>query len=265
MTERRAGDTRTGTARALAILRAFDDAHRTLSLSDIGRRAALPIATAHRLVAELEAGEALIRRADGGYEIGPQLWHLGLLAQHAGLREAALPLLQDVVVKTGHTVHLAVLDRAQALCVERLNGSGTVAPRHGPGGRLPLHCTAVGKVLLAYADSGSGVLSETELVRYTHFTVTDRSLLARQVAEIRRTGVAFSEQERRLGVWSIAVPVLAGDRLVATLGIIAAMGTPRLRSTVTPLQGAAAGIADRIRAGDRSGPARHPRSSVASR
>jgi DNA-binding IclR family transcriptional regulator len=197
-------------------------------------------------VAELEAAGALIRRVDAAYEIGPQLWHLGLLAQHAGLREAALPLLQDVVVKTGHTVHLAVLEETEALCVERLNGSQTVSPRHGPGGRLPLHCTAVGKVILAFTQDDGAPAGDAELARYTPFTVTDRRQLARQVADIRRTGVAFSEQERRMGVWSVAVPVRTADGVVAALGVLAAMGTPRLQSTVGPLLGAAAGIAARI-------------------
>src|SRR3954447_25392296 len=126
MVARRAGESRSGTARALAVLSAFDHAHRCLTLSDIARRADLPLATTYRIVGELDAARLLVRRPDGAYEIGARGWHLGLLAPQTALREAALPHLQDLVTVTGHTVHMAVLDGPGALVLERLAGSRTV-------------------------------------------------------------------------------------------------------------------------------------------
>src|SRR3954469_1986221 len=110
MVGRRAVESPAGTARALAVLSAFDHGHRSLTLSDVARRADLPLATTSRLLAELDAGRLLSRRPAGTYEIGVRGWYLGLLTWHTTLREAALPHLQDLVTATGHTVHLAVLD-----------------------------------------------------------------------------------------------------------------------------------------------------------
>src|SRR3712207_3817447 len=138
---------RSVTLRATAVLGAFDGDHRCLNLSQLSRRSGLPLATVHRLAADLVAGQLLVRRGDGRYEIGARMWRLGLLAPVTSLRELALPHLQDLVVATGHTVHIAVLDGAAALIIERLAGTKSIPTRHNPGGRLPLHCTAVGKVL----------------------------------------------------------------------------------------------------------------------
>lgn len=233
---------RSATSRALSALDAFDGEHPTLSLSRIARRSGLPVGTAHRLVGELCAARLLHRRPDGSYEIGARVWHLGLLAPPTSLREAALPHLQDLVIATGHTVHLAVLDGTRALVVERLAGSRTQPTRHGPGGHLPLHCTAVGKVLLAH---GTDELRQEVLrapARYTAWTVTDAAALRRQVETILALGHAQSSQEHRPGVWSLAMPVTAPTGVVAALGLLAPLSAPRLATALSPLTAAAAAV-----------------------
>ena len=96
------------TTRALSVLATFDARHPSLRLSDIARRADLPLPTAHRLVGELAEWGALARRDDGTYVIGRRLWDLGLLAPAAtGLVEAASPFLHDIHAATRATVPLA--------------------------------------------------------------------------------------------------------------------------------------------------------------
>jgi DNA-binding IclR family transcriptional regulator len=248
MVARRAGEARSGTARALAVLGAFDHTHRALTLSDIARRADLPLATAHRIISELDAGRLLVRRPDGAYEIGARGWHLGLLAPQTALREAALPHLQDLVTTTGHTVHMAVLDGPGALVLERLAGSRTLPTRHTPGTRLPLHCTAVGKALLSHAPAGLREATLAGLTRHTAYTVTDRRLLERQLDQIRRTGVARSAQEHRLGVSSVAMPILDHTGLVAALGLLAPLTSARLGNALAPMRAAAAAITQTLSA-----------------
>ena len=242
MVARRAGESRSGTARTLAVLDAFDHAHRSLTLSDIARRADLPLATTYRIVGELDAARLLVRRPDGAYEIGARGWHLGLLAPQTALREAALPHLQDLVTVTGHTVHMAVLDGPAALVLERLAGSRTLPTRHTPGTRLPLHCTAVGKALLAHAPAAVRAAALAGLTRHTAYTVTDPRSLERQLDHIRRSGVARSAQEHRLGVSSVAVPLLDHSGLVAALGLLAPLTSARLGNSLAPLRAAAAAI-----------------------
>lgn len=260
MPRRRADDQRSGTARAVALLGAFDEAHRALTLAELARRAGLPVATAHRLAADLCAGRLLTRRPDGAYEVGALGWHLGLLAPQTALREAALPHLQDLVAATGHTAHLAVLDDGQALVLERLAGSRSLPTRHCPGERLPLHCTAVGKALLAFCPPQvrAAVLAGP-LARHTRYTVTQQEPLARQLRQIQTTGVARSAQEHRLGVFSVAIPIVHGERLVAGIGLIAPLTSPRLSETLPPIRAAAAAIAERFRMAELAEPSRPSR------
>jgi DNA-binding IclR family transcriptional regulator len=260
---------RSATSRALSVLDTFDDAHRTLTLSRIARRAGLPVATAHRLVGELCTARLLTRRPDGSYEIGARVWQLGLLAPPTSLREAALPHLQDLVIGTGHTVHLAVLEGSRALVVERLAGSRSQPTRHSPGGYLPLHCTAVGKVLLAH---GPPHLHQEVLrapARYTAWTLTDPDAIRRQLETIRTSGLAQSAQEHRQGVWSVAMPVTGRSGVVAALGLLAPLTAPRLATALSPLTAAAAAVSASMLEADLGGvaepsePARGPAGGAA--
>ena len=241
---------RSVTVRATAVLAAFDREHRWLNLSQLSRRSGLPLATVHRLAADLVEGQMLVRRGDGRYEIGARIWRLGLLAPATDLRELAMPHLQDFVSATGHTVHLAVLDGASALVIERLAGTKTLATRHSPGARVPLHCTAVGKALLAFASAGLIEEVMGDLPRHTAYTVTDSRALYQQLDGIRRTGLARSAQEHRLGVSSVAAPVNGHEGVVAALGLLAPLSSPRVAGALPHLRAAAASVsADYLRSG----------------
>jgi DNA-binding IclR family transcriptional regulator len=139
-------------SKVLDVLGAFDEEHRSLTLTALARRAGLPLATAHRLVAELAAAGALSRQDTGEYVVGRRMWDLGLLAPvETGLRHVASPFLYDLYGATLATVHLAVRDGSAALYVERVAGHSSVPVVSQVGSRLPLHATGVGLVLLAYA------------------------------------------------------------------------------------------------------------------
>ncbi|BCB91218.1 IclR family transcriptional regulator domain-containing protein [Phytohabitans suffuscus] len=213
---------RSVTLRALSVLDAFGPAHRRLNLSEIAHRADLPLATAHRHVRELVDWHALERREDGTYQIGPRLWHLGLLSpMHADLREVALPHTQDLCAATSDTVHLAVRDGARALYVERLGGVRSVRVVSRPGGLLPLHATGVGKVLLAWAPPQVRREALAGAQRLTPHTVVDPARLAAQLSGIRRTGVAWTREEMALGASSLAVAVRGpGGGVVAAVGLV---------------------------------------------
>src|SRR5690349_23824282 len=114
---------RSVTSRALALLDAFSSSSPRLSLTEIAERSGAPLSTVHRLLAELTAWGALVRRPDGRYEIGRKLWDLGLLAPvQLELRQVAAPFLLDVHTATRDTVHLAVRDGLSELYVDRIHG-----------------------------------------------------------------------------------------------------------------------------------------------
>ena len=175
------------TTRALSVLGAFDTGHPSLRLSEIARRADLPLATAHRLVGELTGWGALSRRDDGGYVIGRRLWDLGLLAPATDLVEAASPFLHDIHAATRATVHLAVRDDLHVLYLDRVSGSVSVPVVSRVGSRLPLHATGVGKVLLAHAPVEIRTAALARLQRITPYTIHPARPAAR-AARPRRPG-----------------------------------------------------------------------------
>lgn len=222
-----AGNTRqTGasvTSRALAILDAFDEQHRSMSLSDIAARADLPLATTHRLLGELFRWGALERLPSGDYVIGRKIWDIGHLAPaETGLRQVAEPFLHDLYGATLATVHLAVREGLEVVYLDRLRGNQSVPVVSKVGGRLPLHTTGVGKVLLAHAPDEIQVAALGALTRITPYTITQPGVLRRQLRQVLDKGYATTREEMSLGACSIAVPIHRRDEVIASLGLVVA-------------------------------------------
>lgn len=215
---------RSTASRLLALLAAFTPSEPVLTLSALARASGLPVATAHRLVAELVDWGALERRSDGLYQVGLRLWEVGSLAPvHRDLRSVVLPFMEDLYEATHENVQLAVRDGLHALFLEKISGRASVDTLTEVGGRLPLHATAVGKVLLAYAEPD--LLHEVlagGLARRTPHTITAPGLLAETLRQVRRTQLAYSREEMTLGACSVAAPIFGPDgRPAAALAIVA--------------------------------------------
>ncbi|MEU6128845.1 IclR family transcriptional regulator [Saccharopolyspora sp. NPDC047091] len=240
---------RSVTGRALSVLTAFDIEHTRLTLTAIARRSGIPLATAHRLVGELESWGAVQRAADGRYEIGLRLWEIGLLAPvHTALRAAALPLMQELCELTRENVHLAVRDGRDAVYVEKLTVPRAVPIVSRTGGRLPLHPTGVGRVLLAHAPAHVvQEYCEHGLSRHTPYTITEPGRLVRELQAVRSRGFARTSEEMTLGNCSVAVPVRdGGGAVVAALGLVARSVRTEHSKLVKPLLPAAEAIGKRL-------------------
>lgn len=215
------------TERALGVLGAFSADQPELTLTELSRRTGLPLTTTHRLAGELVAGGAL-ERVGGRYRIGLRLWEIAALAPRGlGLRETAMPFLEDVYAATRQNVQLAVLATdsasAEVVYLERLAPRDAVSVVTRVGGRLPAHATGVGRVLLAHADRD---LQEQVLAgplhRFTTETETDPDALRRILAEVRHTGVAISVRQIELVSLSVAAPVRGADgAVVAAISVVA--------------------------------------------
>lgn len=232
-------------SRLLNMLSAFDEQHRSLTLSQLAARAGLPLATAHRLAAELVAASALQRRPDGRYEVGRLIWSAGLLAPVEGrLRQVAEPFLHDVYAATLATVHLAVRDGAEVLYLERMMGRASVTIVSSVGSRLPMHCTGVGKVLLAHAPRDVQERVFAKLTRITPYTVVAPAVLAKQLDRVRREGNATTIEEMSLGACSLAVPVVrhSDDTVVAAIAVVVPSLKRDRQRLLGALQVAARGI-----------------------
>lgn len=237
------------TARALALLGAFDVAHPRLSLSEMARRAGLPLATTHRLAGELEAWRALDRDDESYYRIGLRLWEAGLLAPVSSrLREIALPFMQDLYEANRENIHLAVRDGFDALYVEKLAGHRSVPIISRIGARLPLHATGVGKALLAFAEPPFiRAYCERPLPRYTRYTIAERGRLLRELNRTAERGYAETNEEMTLGSCSVAVPIHHDTGSpTASLGFVVHSNRADLPKLVPALRAAAAGISRRL-------------------
>jgi DNA-binding IclR family transcriptional regulator len=222
-------DRRSVTARSFAVLEAFTPDQPTLTLSEISRRAGLPLTTTHRLIAELRAWGALERDRDDRYRIGLRLWETASLAPRGvPLREVALPFLEDLYEVTHENVQLGVREGHEVVYIERIAGRRAVGVLTRVGGRFPLHASGVGLVLLAHApESVQEAVLDGPLERFTEHTITDPERLRRMLVQIRRDGFALSDRQVTLDAVSVAAPIFdSAGEVIASLSIVSrASGT----------------------------------------
>lgn len=230
--------------RAFRVLGAFSAERPRLMQSELSRRTGLPLPTVHRLCGQLVSGGALERGADGRYEIGVRLWELGALAPRAhGLRQVALPYLEDLYEATRENVQLIVRDGLEALYIERLSARGAVTVVGRAGGRLPLHASSGGLVLLAHG--GPELLDqvlEAGLERFTPHTITTENRLRSTLDEIRRSGFIVCREHLNIGTLAVAAPVRrsSGEVVAAVSVVVSAAKDPA--PLIPALRAAARGI-----------------------
>jgi DNA-binding IclR family transcriptional regulator len=219
---------RSVTGKVAAILEAFAADRSELSLAELCRRTGLPSSTVHRLAHELLGHGILERSASGSYLVGIRLWEISARSPRcSGLRDIAMPFLQDLYEATQEHVQLAVLDGDDALLVEKISSRSAVPTIGRPGGRLPLHASGVGKAILAYADPQlQERILAGQLPAFTPRTLTNGRDLRAALAQIRREQTAYCHEEVTMGAASCAAPVLSRDPLiVAAVAVIVTAGT----------------------------------------
>lgn len=238
-------------ARAVRIVTAFTPDETSLPVSEIARRAGLHVATASRLIAELTAHGLLERGANREVRVGMRLWELASRASPTlSLRDAAMPYLEDVHAVVGHHAQLGVRDGDDVLFVERLSARDAVINYSRVAGRLPLHISSSGHVLLAYGPPG---LRERALgrplERYTADTLTSPENLRTALADTRRRGYALLPGHVHEEATGVAVPLRnALGEVVAALSVIVP-NDGRAEAHVPVLLAAARGIGRSLAAG----------------
>jgi DNA-binding IclR family transcriptional regulator len=195
---------------AIDVLEAIAEAGGAMGVSDVARRTGLSKATVHHLLGTLEARRLVIKDAQtAAYRLGWSLYELGsVVARSADVSRVARPFLDSLAAQTSESVLLGILDGDSVLYLDRgdaPNGFHMVATA---GKRSPLHATASGKLLLAFAgEQAIDAYLDRPLEGFTPDTVTDTAVLREQLAAIRRDGYATCWQERELGLCSVAVPL----------------------------------------------------------
>lgn len=209
--------------RAVRILRLLSAGSPSLTISEIARRAQLPVATAHRLVNELVDLGVLERDADKHVRMSVQMWEWTSRSSRAlGLRETAMPYLEDLHSVVRQHTQIGVLEGTDVLYLERLSARNATRNVTKIAGRLPIHATSGGLVLLAHAPAElQETVLRSPLRRYTPQTVTEPTALRRLLAEIRKQGYAAADQMITPGSLGLAAPV-RGDsgEVVAALCLV---------------------------------------------
>ncbi len=193
--------------RALQLLLAFDAEDQELGVTELAARVGVHKSTASRLAATL-AARGFLERAPGGdgFRLGPELGRLGLLAVGSrDLAELARPVMERLADETGETVNLAVLDGSEAVNVAQVEGRHIVGVGSWTGRRTALHCTANGKVLLAFGDAEA---PRAPYAAFTAHTITTAAALEQELKTVRSRGYATAVGELEDGLHAVAAPVI---------------------------------------------------------
>lgn len=224
--------------RAFRVLGAFDTSGQSLTLSAPSTRTGLPKPTTLRLARSLQKCGVLERREDGTYVLGLRLLELASLAPRGqGLRSVALPHMQDLHFATGQHVILAVREGDESVLVERLSAHDAGKVMYRVGGRMPLHSTGVGRVLLAHAPAGfqEEVLGRRLVVQPEQIPISSSQLRA-SLAFVRREGYAVMAKTLPEPMSSVAAPLFGARReVVAALSVITPTASgrkPQVRAAV---------------------------------
>jgi DNA-binding IclR family transcriptional regulator len=207
--------------RVTLIMDAFVRRTTTLTLEQVTARTMLPRSTAHRILDQL-VQVAWLEHTSYGYGLGPRaLGFGGQDGSHGEIRAAAAPVLQELFLRTGLVVHLAVLEDAQIHYLDKLGGRLAAMLPSRVGGRAPAHTTAIGKAMLAWVDPERvDELSGGRLVRRTERSIGDLAVLHQELGRIRtRNGLAYESGESVRGIACVAAAIRGHRGAVAAISL----------------------------------------------
>jgi IclR family KDG regulon transcriptional repressor len=239
----------TSLQRGLTLLRLFEDAERGMPAAEVAKLSRLPVSTVHRFLVNLEAAGYLSCDAGGVYRLGIACVALGQAArERMDIRQVCIRHLESLNRRTRETVHLTIRHGLTAVYVEKLDSPEPLRIHSRIGAAVPLHCTAVGKVLLAYLppEEREQVLSLINFQRFTENTVGNIQELQTQLLRVRRDGYAYDLEEHEPHIRCIAAPVWDHTGTVnasfSVTGPAVRMATSRMREIALLLKDAAADI-----------------------
>jgi IclR family transcriptional regulator, KDG regulon repressor len=222
----------TSIERAFAILEFLDGSRRGWNISELSRKLRIPKSTTHVIVLTLQRlGYLTLDTRTREYSLGLKVYGLGRgLMKSFSLPARALRPMQWLVQTTRCTSQLAVMAEDQAMYIQKVEGPGIIQFDSYIGKRTNLHCTAVGKVLLAFASEQKQehILARKSFARYTNRTITSPNLLRKELARVRQRGYAIDDEEEELEVRCVAAPVYnQSGEFMAALTIAGTIGQIR--------------------------------------
>lgn len=245
----------TGLERGLKILEMLGNLKVRRTLPMLAAQAALPKSSVHSLLLTFERqGYVYRHRKTGEYMFAPKLLHLAnTSAMGLALREVAVPHLQSLVNRTGISAHLGLLENHQVWIIARYSRDGLFRASLEIGARIPLHCTAIGKALLAHlGDEGlHELVSHHGLSRYNDNTLPSERRLKADLAIARERGFTIEDEECELGTRGVGAAILYDNQkalgAISIVGSIHQINADNLPSLAKSVMAAAAAISDTVR------------------
>lgn len=239
--------------RAFAILELLNSSRRGCNISEISRKLELPKSSTHAIVSTLDR-LGYIRQSSAGrrYQLSPKMYGLGRSAlQATPLPEIALPHMHWAVQQTGLTSHLGILEKGQVVFIQKVDGPGVIKFDTYLGKCSELHCTGLGKALLAYqrTDQLAQVLEKHTFARFTRNTIHSADTFSQELVKVKTNGYAIDDEEEELGVRCIAAPVFENGDVIAAVsftGTIAQVRSEKLKDLVQITKIAAARISAQL-------------------
>ena len=203
--------------KVLAIFDLLDNSPNGLQLRYIAEQTKLNKSTAYRFLAHLEKAGYLVRDDNGAYLLGPRLARLGSgSAYQSTICKVSRPVLEALWRESGETVNLGALDSREVLYLDVLESPHSFRLVSKVGMRRPLHCTGLGKVILAWQTTSfrNELLAVAKLEKLTVHSIVRLADLIEEIGRVRRRGYAIDNEEVELGARCVAAPILDSSRSV---------------------------------------------------
>jgi DNA-binding IclR family transcriptional regulator len=240
-------------ANSIRLLTSFSGEEDELGITTLATRLRLAKSTVHRLASTLTGAGFLEQNGDTGkYRLGMALFELGaLVRRRMDVATEGRPKLRELLEKTGETVQMGVVDHLSVLYVYEMESPHAIRMAAAVGGRAPLHCTAVGKVLLAYqpVDFVERVV-QAGLTAYTPRTVTRREAIMAMLSEVRQREHAVDDEESEAGLRAVAAPIRnQNGAVIAAVGVAAPvqrMNRRAMQTCVPTVMATASAVSGRL-------------------
>ncbi|MBO8170451.1 MAG: IclR family transcriptional regulator [Bacillaceae bacterium] len=210
--------------RALTIIELLGQKKEGYGVTELAQKIGLHKSSVFRILSTMMHHQVVEQDpGTGKYKLGYRVLDLAFtLLDSMDLRKEALPYLTELEQETNEVVHLVVIDQGQVVYIEKLEGTQTLRMHSRVGHRAPVHCTAVGKAIMAHLPVReiNRIIDEQGLPRHTESTITDREQLMAELDQVKQQGFALDLEENEPGITCIGAPIFDHQgRVVAAVSV----------------------------------------------
>lgn len=219
-------------SRALDIITLVSSKKGGLGVTEIANQIDINKSSVYRILSTLvQYGYIEQDNETGRYKLGYKFLEISSkLLDSIDLRSEARPFLQELENLTNEVIHLVVYDQGEVVYIEKLEGNETLRMHSKVGKRAPMHCTSVGKAIIAHLPSSIviDILDRKGMPVHTEKTITDKAEFLKELARVKKRGYALDLEENETGITCIAVPIF--DHLGKAIAAVSVSG-PTMRMT----------------------------------